>query len=598
MQRLQGWSEKGNTFVSVSGITATTKPVQGSYPLSTITVYLSGTTTLVSIYSDNSLTPKANPFTCAADGSWFLYAADGRYDVKFSGTGVTVPFTLGDFELMESNVGLNGATYILSQMASDFVSVKRYGALGNGVRVQDAAMTATLTVLTSATANFLNSTVANGGDIGKLIVVEGAGPSSNTLLASILSVNSSTSVTLSVAATTTVSGVQAIWASDDTAAINAALAANYCVYLPIGIYGITALRLRQGNRMVGSSIDLSALSRMGAGVGGPAIGMTTDEAAQKISITDLTLYANNIGSNNDGINLGTQGNAYAFANGSWLNNLRVCSASGYNFKINSNAGCFGQLWSQSAPTLGTPLALSRPNSGGFYCDDTTMYGLLLNVEGYFELPPVVLNSGGGCIVNLQIETGGAFASRPLVSVGNSGQSILNTFVHASGSCSDIFDIVNGTQAVEIRNVFIELAPTATNIINDHQNGIAIPIAGRSGIPYYYSDFANTVSYDDTTLQRIGKMLLMAGVIQMPNAVGIYALNNAGLAYKRMVVLDSLDNILLGQSGVGTAIIGNVGFYGETPISRPTVTGSRGGNAALASLLTALAAQGLIVNSSS
>ena len=43
---------------------------------------------------------------------------------------------------------------------------------------------------------------------------------------------------------------------------------------------------------------------------------------------------------------------------------------------------------------------------------------------------------------------------------------------------------------------------------------------------------------------------------------------------------------------------NLGFYGTAPVAKPTVTGSRGGNAALASLLTALASQGLITDSSS
>lgn len=42
--------------------------------------------------------------------------------------------------------------------------------------------------------------------------------------------------------------------------------------------------------------------------------------------------------------------------------------------------------------------------------------------------------------------------------------------------------------------------------------------------------------------------------------------------------------------------GNVGFYDTAPIAKPDVTGSRGGNAALASLLTQLAALGLITNS--
>jgi hypothetical protein len=49
---------------------------------------------------------------------------------------------------------------------------------------------------------------------------------------------------------------------------------------------------------------------------------------------------------------------------------------------------------------------------------------------------------------------------------------------------------------------------------------------------------------------------------------------------------------------GTLIVGNVGFYGTTPPAKQTVTGARASNAALTSLLTALAAIGLITNSSS
>lgn len=42
----------------------------------------------------------------------------------------------------------------------------------------------------------------------------------------------------------------------------------------------------------------------------------------------------------------------------------------------------------------------------------------------------------------------------------------------------------------------------------------------------------------------------------------------------------------------------IGFYGTPKIAKQTVTGSRGANAALTSLLTALASLGLITNSSS
>ena len=41
---------------------------------------------------------------------------------------------------------------------------------------------------------------------------------------------------------------------------------------------------------------------------------------------------------------------------------------------------------------------------------------------------------------------------------------------------------------------------------------------------------------------------------------------------------------------------NVGFFGTSPTTKPTVTGSRGGNAALASLLTAGATLGLWIDS--
>lgn len=53
--------------------------------------------------------------------------------------------------------------------------------------------------------------------------------------------------------------------------------------------------------------------------------------------------------------------------------------------------------------------------------------------------------------------------------------------------------------------------------------------------------------------------------------------------------------LRGQVKVGLAA-DNVGFYGTNPIAKPTVTGAKGGNVALASVLTTLAALGLVTDS--
>lgn len=107
MQRIQGWSERGNTKVSVGGQTSTTV-VQGSYPLCTITVYITGTVTLASLFSDDNVspTPLANPFTSLANGAFGFFVANGGYDIVFSGVGIITPFTLSDVQAGLGNSGI------------------------------------------------------------------------------------------------------------------------------------------------------------------------------------------------------------------------------------------------------------------------------------------------------------------------------------------------------------------------------------------------------------------------------------------------------------------------------------------------------------
>ncbi len=45
------------------------------------------------LFSDNNGTILANPFTCDSTGYYFFYADNGSYDVRFSGTGISTPFT-------------------------------------------------------------------------------------------------------------------------------------------------------------------------------------------------------------------------------------------------------------------------------------------------------------------------------------------------------------------------------------------------------------------------------------------------------------------------------------------------------------------------
>jgi len=71
-------------------------------PSATVTVYQTKTQILALLYAaDDANQVKANPFTAGTDGYAFFYAANGRYDVQFSGGGILNPWSLGDVALFD-----------------------------------------------------------------------------------------------------------------------------------------------------------------------------------------------------------------------------------------------------------------------------------------------------------------------------------------------------------------------------------------------------------------------------------------------------------------------------------------------------------------
>jgi hypothetical protein len=119
MQRIQGFARLDDGTGAIA-------------PSATVTVYETGGTTLATIYSDNlaSPTPKANPFTAAASGYWFFYAAGGkRYDVQVSGGGIATPY----LAVVDAPAGLgDGAVPTITKAALDALPVAdaaQYGRL-------------------------------------------------------------------------------------------------------------------------------------------------------------------------------------------------------------------------------------------------------------------------------------------------------------------------------------------------------------------------------------------------------------------------------------------------------------------------------------
>lgn len=82
---LNGYCNLGASKALTSGLSSSNYQ-QGLIPSCTVTVYLTGTTTLATIYSDSSSTSLSNPFTANTDASWLFFSSvDQGYDVVLSG---------------------------------------------------------------------------------------------------------------------------------------------------------------------------------------------------------------------------------------------------------------------------------------------------------------------------------------------------------------------------------------------------------------------------------------------------------------------------------------------------------------------------------
>ena len=113
-ERVSGWCEQGGNTITTGGLTSV-ESVQESFASCTVTVYDVGTLDLASIFSDDSGTVKSNPFTASSTGFWFFLADDARYDLRFSGGGISTPFTIGDILLNDTK---NDVTTIVSVASS------------------------------------------------------------------------------------------------------------------------------------------------------------------------------------------------------------------------------------------------------------------------------------------------------------------------------------------------------------------------------------------------------------------------------------------------------------------------------------------------
>jgi hypothetical protein len=160
------------------------------------------------------------------------------YFVYFNGiTPASARVDLNSWQDGLVTTGQTNSTEVLRDNRDGSLNIKDFGAVGDAVEVASGcAITATDATLTAPALTF------DLEDVGKTIVVVGAGAAGANLYTTIASFTSATEVELDDTAGTTVASGRIIFGTDDTAAIQAALVVGRRVIVPPGNY-VTAGQL-------------------------------------------------------------------------------------------------------------------------------------------------------------------------------------------------------------------------------------------------------------------------------------------------------------------------------------------------------------------
>lgn len=157
---LQGSCTTGGVRVITQGASST-NPFMASYPKCTVTVYITGTLTPATIYSDAISTPLSNPFTANSAGAWLFFATTGiGYDVVMSAGQPAFPIPVTLTDLMAGGDGGGGGGTPCG--ASGDVQLNEGGAFGcdTGILTNNVS-THTLFTQNQISAN-INSKLTNG----------------------------------------------------------------------------------------------------------------------------------------------------------------------------------------------------------------------------------------------------------------------------------------------------------------------------------------------------------------------------------------------------------------------------------------------------
>lgn len=171
---------------------------------------------VATIYSDNGVTPAANPVITGNDGRFLFYAADGFYTITVSGAGITTA-TIGPILLQDYATTTPVASKLAASTGSLLVSTIAAGA-GAVARTQQAKNRDAINFKDYGVADGVaNDTAAFGNFLADCNGVEGVVPGNSTIkLSSAPTIPAGSKILIKAGTTFTGAGATAITAPSNT----------------------------------------------------------------------------------------------------------------------------------------------------------------------------------------------------------------------------------------------------------------------------------------------------------------------------------------------------------------------------------------------
>jgi hypothetical protein len=257
------------------------------------------------------------------------------------------------------------------------------------------------------------------------------------------------------------------------------------------------------------------------------------------------------------------------------------TVNGGGIAVNINNSGTGNAFSSFvlAQTLGSKYLTS------YFINDTyTSSGAYQAGYGVIEVQGTSTNG-----LNVYLRGGGIFG------IYGSSSTLVASFAN-----NGTLTVPNGTAAAP----GIRLSGAAHGFYLYASTALAMSVAGALGTIFYApngSSQGGVVAYATPSAAEGGMNIATANdsYMQLGGWIGSLTVGGRVKAYGGAHATAPATVELLSGTAVKFAINATgIGFFATAPVAKPTVTGSRGSNAALASLLTALAGLGLLTDSSS